>query len=222
MCELSLVASRDEGVKPLCFLIDQGMDLVMLVDSRSIGTDLIDLGERRQPFGAFSFHACPVLPQGKLHLVRDMPQTALKKDFDRSFEPIEDCGVSIRHQKKALERFEPLQALPEEAIPAPIVGADVDSGHPNRSPFQVLDQDLQLLASFLDPPNANARAIGLSSGLPLGIQGKRDLFARLLHRPPIVILSITAPKVFINSSATRNVVKDPNRPSFLRISGAIR
>ena len=67
----------------------------MLVDSRSIGTDLIDLGERRQPFGAFSFHACPVLPQGELHLVRDMPQTALKKDVALPFEPIEDGGASI-------------------------------------------------------------------------------------------------------------------------------
>ncbi len=222
MGELSLAASLDESLKPLCLQVDRGLDLVRIVDTRTNGTDLMALGESGQPFGAFSFDPCPVLPQGELHLVGNMPQTALKKDFDRSFEPIEDCGVSIRHQKKALERFEPLQALPEEAIPAPIVGADVDSGHPNRSPFQVLDQDLQLLASFLDPPNANARAIGLSSGLPLGIQGKRDLFARLLHRPPIVILSITAPKVFINSSATRNVVKDPNRPSFLRISGAIR
>ena len=128
----------------------------MLVDSRSIGTDLIDLGERRQPFGAFSFHACPVLPQGKLHLVRDMPQTALKKDVALPFEPIEDGGASIRHQKKALELFESLQALPEEAVPSPVVGADIDSGHPDRSPFHVLDQNLHLLVSLLGSANADS------------------------------------------------------------------
>ena len=144
----------------------------------------MDLGESGQPFGAFSFHLGLVLPQVKLHLVSDMPQTALKKDFDLFFEPVEDGGVSFRHQNKSLECFENLHVLPEESVPAPVVGADVDSCDPDCSLFHVLDQNLQLLTTLLDSPNADSRTIGLSSGLAVGIQGKRDLFAGFLHRPP--------------------------------------
>ena len=68
MLTFFLPAVLDEGVERLCFERDHGSDLLVIVEAGADGADLVDPGHDGQPFGAFSFHLCPVLPQGELQL----------------------------------------------------------------------------------------------------------------------------------------------------------
>ena len=177
-------AVLDEGVERLRFERDPGPDLVVLVEAGAEGADLVDPGHDRQPFGAFSQHLRPILPQGELQLVGDMPQTALIEDFHLPRKPVQNRGISVRHQEKTRELLEGLEAPLEKAVPMPVVGADVDSRHPDRSAFHVLHQDLQLPPPFLDATDADSRTVRLAPGLSLRVERKGDLFPGFLHRPP--------------------------------------
>ena len=42
-------------------------------------------------------------------------------DFDLPFEPVQDGGVSVRHQEKGLELLESLEALLEKTVPVSVV-----------------------------------------------------------------------------------------------------
>ena len=219
MLTFFLPAVLDEGVERLCFERDHGSDLLVIVEAGADGADLVDPGHDGQPFGAFSFHLCPVLPQGELQLVRNMPQTALIQDLYLPCKPIQDGGVSIRHQEKARELLECLEALFEKTVPVPVVGADIDSRHPDRSAFHILHQDLQLLAPFLDATDADSRAIRLAPGLSLRVKRKGDLFPGFLHRLPDGHLVDRRPKgrhELLRHPEGRQRPQKPQLPSDLR------
>ena len=125
------------GVERLHFEVDDGLNLFVLVDPGADGADLVDPGHDREPFGAFSFHLRPILPQGKLELMGNMPKTALEQNIDLSFQSVEDGGIAVCHQKKALELLENLEVLFKESVPVPVVGTDVDPCYPDRFAFHV-------------------------------------------------------------------------------------
>ena len=67
-----------------------------------------------------------------------------------------------------------LETLVEKTISVPVVGADIDPAHPDRSAFHILIRDLQLLAPFLDASDADSRSVPLAPGLlPPSVRAKR-------------------------------------------------
>ena len=113
-----------------------------------------------------------------------MPKTPLSQHLDRPFEPVQDGGLSVRHQEKALELLQRRKALLEKSSPVSFVGADVEPRHPDGSAFHVLDQNLELLAPLLDAFDADSRPVRLAPGLLLRVDRKGELFPGFLHRAP--------------------------------------
>ncbi len=177
-------AILDEFIELLRFERDQGLDFLVRVDTGADSHDVVDPGHNGEPFGALPLYFRFVLPQGEFQLMGNMPKTALVQNCHFPFEPVQNGRVSVRHQEKALELLECLETLLEKPVPVPVVGADVDSRHPDRSAFHVLHQNLQFLAPFLDAFDADSRPVRLAPGFSLRIERERDLFPGFLHRPP--------------------------------------
>ena len=163
---------------------DHGGDLGFVLHSSPDGTDLSDFRPNMEPCGAFSLDLPLVQPEEDLELMRDVPKTPLKENRHLTLEPLEDGGVSVGHQKKRREFLQDRKTLGKEILPGPVVGADIDYGHPNAPILSILDENLELLSTLLDAPDPDSRSVGLSMRTCVRIQGKLLFGSGFLDRLP--------------------------------------
>jgi hypothetical protein len=163
----------------------------------------------------FRFMLHFVLPQAVFQLVRDVPETSLNDDLYLISKAFHDARITVGHQEKLLEENKiPHNGL-EQLVPVAVIFADRQTGNPNSASDLFLNKYLEFSASFFDPLNRDACAIGLSCSLLIRIKPEFHRVSLPLNTTPDrhpAWLSAEHPDDFFGNSKRR---KGPQKSQLL-------